>query len=117
MGTLAAGIKDIFATAKTTGSNVMLCGNDGTPDGHMTMDNLASVLGALRGSLKFLGNRNLNGTTDIGWGTYNGDATFENGIFINYQFNGANVTRIIFKMALGAYGQFLGAYIRGWHTV
>lgn len=47
MGTLAAGIKEIFATAKTTGSNVMLCGNDGTPDGHMTMANLASVLGAL----------------------------------------------------------------------
>lgn len=47
MGTLAAGIKEIFATAKTTGSNVMLCGNDGTPDGHMTMANLASVLGAM----------------------------------------------------------------------
>lgn len=47
MGTLVNGIKEIFATAKTTGSNVMLCGNDGTPDGHMTMDNLASVLGAL----------------------------------------------------------------------
>lgn len=46
MGTLAAGIKEIFATAKTTGSNVMLCGNDGTPDGHMTIANLASVLGA-----------------------------------------------------------------------
>lgn len=45
MGTLAAGIKEIFATAKTTGSNVMICGNDGTPDGHMTMANLASVLG------------------------------------------------------------------------
>jgi len=49
MGTLAAGIKEIFATAKTTGSNVMLCGNDGTPDGHMTMENLASVLGGLQG--------------------------------------------------------------------
>lgn len=47
MGTLAEGIKEIFATAKTTGSNVMLCGNDGTPDGHMTMANLASVLGGL----------------------------------------------------------------------
>lgn len=45
MGTLVAGIKEIFATTKTTGSNVMLCGNDGTPDGHMTMANLASVLG------------------------------------------------------------------------
>lgn len=51
MGTLAEGIKEIFATAKTTGSNVMLCGNDGTPDGHMTMDNLASVLGELPGGL------------------------------------------------------------------
>lgn len=48
MGTLAAGIKEIFATAKTTGSNVMLCGNDGTPDGHMTMANLASVLGVTK---------------------------------------------------------------------
>lgn len=46
MGTLAEGIKEIFATAKATGSNVMLCGNDGTPDGHITMYNLASVLGA-----------------------------------------------------------------------
>lgn len=45
MGTLVNGIKEIFATAKTTGSNVMLCGNDGTPDGHMTMTNLASALG------------------------------------------------------------------------
>lgn len=45
MGTLAAGIKDIFSTAKTTGTNVMLSGNDGTPDGHITMANLASVLG------------------------------------------------------------------------
>lgn len=45
MGTLVNGIKEIFATAKTTGSNVMLCGNDGTPDGHMTMANLASALG------------------------------------------------------------------------
>lgn len=51
MGTLAAGIKEIFATAKTTGSNVMLCGNDGTPDGHMTMANLASVLGGLNTSI------------------------------------------------------------------
>lgn len=47
MGTLVNGIKEIFATAKTTGSNVMLCGNDGTPDGHMTMANLASVLGVI----------------------------------------------------------------------
>lgn len=45
MGTLVNGIKEIFATAKTTGSNVMLCGNDGTPDGHMAMANLASALG------------------------------------------------------------------------
>lgn len=45
MGTLAEGIKEIFATAKTSGSNVMLCGNDGTPDGHIDMANLASVLG------------------------------------------------------------------------
>lgn len=51
MGTLAEGIKEIFATAKTTGSNVMLCGNDGNPDGHMTMANLASVLGELPGGL------------------------------------------------------------------
>lgn len=47
MGTLAEGIKEIFATAKNTGSNVMLCGNDGTPDGHITMANLAIVLGVL----------------------------------------------------------------------
>lgn len=45
MGTLAAGIKEIFSTEKNTGSNVMICGNDGTPDGHMAMANLASVLG------------------------------------------------------------------------
>ena len=53
MGTLAAGIKEIFATAKTTGSNVMLCGNDGTPDGHMTMANLASVLGVVNKTYNF----------------------------------------------------------------
>jgi hypothetical protein len=51
MGTLAAGIKEIFATAKTTGSNVMLCGNDGTPDGHMTMANPANVLGGVMSRL------------------------------------------------------------------
>lgn len=45
MGTLVNGIKEIFATAKTTGSNVMLCGNDGTPGGHIAMANLASALG------------------------------------------------------------------------
>lgn len=45
MGTLADGIKEIFATAKTTGTNVMICTNNGTPDGHITMANLASVLG------------------------------------------------------------------------
>ena len=45
MGTLAEGIKEIFATAKTTGYNVMLCGNDGTPDGHMTMAKLGETLG------------------------------------------------------------------------
>lgn len=45
MGTLAAGIKDIFSTAKTYGTNVMLSGNDGTPEGHISMANLASVLG------------------------------------------------------------------------
>ena len=48
MGTLVNGIKEIFATAKTTGSNVMLCGNDGTPDGHMAMANLAGVLGVTK---------------------------------------------------------------------
>ena len=52
MGTLAAGIKEIFATAKTIGSNVMLCGNDGMPDGHITMANLASVLGGQTVSLQ-----------------------------------------------------------------
>ena len=45
MGTLVNGIKEIFATEKTTGSNVMLCGNDGTPDGHMTMSKLGETLG------------------------------------------------------------------------
>lgn len=45
MGALADGIKEIFATAKTTGTNVMICTNDGTPDGHITTSNLASVLG------------------------------------------------------------------------
>lgn len=48
MGTLVNGIKEIFETAKTTGSNVMICGNDGTPDGHMTMTNLAGVLGVTK---------------------------------------------------------------------
>ena len=45
MGTLVNGIKEIFATAKTTGSNVMICSNDGTPDGHMTMAKLGETLG------------------------------------------------------------------------
>ena len=45
MGTLAAGIKEIFETTKQSGTNVMLCGNDGTPDGHMTMAKLGETLG------------------------------------------------------------------------
>ena len=45
MGTLVNGIKEIFATANTTGSNVMICSNDGTPDGHMTMAKLGETLG------------------------------------------------------------------------
>lgn len=62
MGTLVNGIKEIFATAKTTGSNVILCGNDGTPDGHMTMANLASVLGVtmLSGKLVDVSNQDEN---------------------------------------------------------
>lgn len=40
MGTLVNGLKDIFSTPKNTGTNVMLCGNDGTPDGHITFSNL-----------------------------------------------------------------------------
>ena len=66
MGTLAAGIKEIFATAKTTGSNVMLCGNDGTPDGHMTMANLASVLGGLQ----YKGNARDNDLNNLETGLY-----------------------------------------------
>lgn len=65
MGTLTAGIKEIFSSAKTTGTNVMLCGNDGTPDGHMTMANLANVLGVvatLRGDSYDLNNLTTSGT-------------------------------------------------------
>lgn len=69
MGTLAEGIKEIFATAKTTGSNVMLCGNDGTPDGHMTMSNLASVLGVSQySSISDFNNATTKGVFTA-WGT------------------------------------------------
>ena len=67
MGTLAEGIKEIFATAKTTGSNVMLCGNDGTPDGHMTMAKLGETLGVPK-RLEFVDLGLLSGTL---WATRN----------------------------------------------
>lgn len=91
MGTLAEGIKEIFATAKTTGSNVMLCGNDGTPDGHMTMANLASVLGGAfknrsdtNGLVPYLGNIRVINKEQI-------DAlTFASGTYGFYKFTGYN---------------------------
>lgn len=44
MGTLVNGLKDIFSPEKATGTNVMLCGNDGTPDGHTTLNNLKNAM-------------------------------------------------------------------------
>lgn len=74
MGTLAAGIKDIFSTAKTTGTNVMLSTNDGTPDGHMTMENLASVLGVPTSlkNLKPMSGGDLNNIKDAGYYMFDG---------------------------------------------
>lgn len=66
MGTLAEGIKEIFGTTKQSGTNVMLCGNDGTPDGHMTMANLASVLGGLQ----YKGNARDNDLNNLETGLY-----------------------------------------------
>ena len=45
MGTLTIALKALFSSAKTTGTHVPLVQSDGTPDGCISMNNLASVLG------------------------------------------------------------------------
>ena len=45
MGTLTSALKALFSSAKTTGTHVPLVQSDGTPDGCISMNNLASVLG------------------------------------------------------------------------
>lgn len=46
MGTLINGIKEIFASAsQTSPTNIPTCAADGTPNGNITIANLASVLG------------------------------------------------------------------------
>lgn len=46
MGTLINGIKEIFASAsQNSPTNIPTCASDGTPNGNITIANLASVLG------------------------------------------------------------------------
>lgn len=45
MGTLANGIKDIFSTSQTTATHLPVCASDGTPQGRISVGDLASVLG------------------------------------------------------------------------
>ena len=45
MGTLLNGIKDIFSTSKTTATHLPVCASDGTPQGRISVGDLASVLG------------------------------------------------------------------------
>ena len=111
MGTLTAGIKEIFSSAKTTGTNVMLCGNDGTPDGHMTMDNLANVLGVLRVTSISVAQQ-----TTVGNGFYivqgSSSSTIESndGIFLKINGKGVKFT---------TYQEYkIGILVDGtWHTV
>lgn len=45
MGTLAAGMKEIFSSAQTTATHLPTCSSDGTPTGRISTSDLASVLG------------------------------------------------------------------------
>lgn len=45
MGTLINGIKDIFSTSKTTATHLPVCASDGTPQGRISVGDLANVLG------------------------------------------------------------------------
>lgn len=47
MGTLANGIKDIFSTSQTTATHLPVCASDGTPQGRISVGDLASVLGGM----------------------------------------------------------------------
>lgn len=47
MGTLANGIKDIFSTSRTTATHLPVCASDGTPQGRISVSDLASVLGGM----------------------------------------------------------------------
>lgn len=47
MGRLSDALKALFGSNKTTGTYVPLVKSNGTPDGNMSMRNIASVLGVL----------------------------------------------------------------------
>lgn len=47
MGTLLNGIKEIFATSQSTATHLPVCASDGTPQGRISVGDLASVLGVL----------------------------------------------------------------------
>lgn len=51
MGTLINGIKELYQSTLTTGSFFPVCDRNGSPTGHISADNLASVLGAYRTEL------------------------------------------------------------------
>lgn len=113
MGTLVNGIKEIFATAKTTGSNVMLCGNDGTPDGHMTMDNLASVLGGLTMKGFFPDLSKLDNLTANDYGMYTtSDALFQGtsgiGVIIHYGYENTRLVQLLLRPGGSIFRQKLG---------
>lgn len=48
MGTLVNGIKEIFATSQSTATHVPVCASDGTPQGRISVGDLASVLGGIK---------------------------------------------------------------------
>lgn len=47
MGTLLNGIKEIFATSQSTATHLPVCASDGTPQGRISVGDLASVLGGM----------------------------------------------------------------------
>lgn len=48
MGALVNGIKDIFSTSQTTATHLPVCASDGTPQGRISVGELANVLGATK---------------------------------------------------------------------
>lgn len=96
MGTLANGIKDIFSTSQTTATHLPVCASDGTPQGRISVGDLASVLGG-----KYINTLGTGGVTDLNNATKIGIYNASTGAAWNDITNKPNITEIGGSLAAG----------------